>query len=261
MTQKSYGPEGASGKAMAAKDEERDELFAGGVEAAGSFVFDERVAQVFPDMISRSVPGYALVVAMTGLLARRYARPHTRLYDLGCSLGATTLAICSAVTAPGVRIVAVDNSPAMVRHCRERLDAAGDGLPVEVVEADIRDVPVDDASFVALNFTLQFVDPAERLPLLARIRAGLCEGGALVLSEKICFEDQAEQIDQTDWHLDFKRAKGYSELEIAGKRAALENVLRPDTEAQLTTRLAQSGFRSVRRWFQCLGFCSYVAFR
>lgn len=241
---------------------DRDHLFAGGAEAAaGSFAFDERVVRVFPDMIARSVPGYALVVPMTGMLARRYARAGTRVYDLGCSLGATTLAMRAAVATPGVRIVAVDNAPAMVRRLRERLDAEGAGPPVDVVEADIRDLPFEAASFVVLNFTLQFIEPEERLQLLARIHAALCDGGALVLSEKIRFADEGEQARQTAWHHDFKRAKGYSELEIAGKRAALENVLRPDTEAEHRERLLQAGFRDAGRWFQCFSFCSYIAFR
>lgn len=238
---------------------ERDRLFARGDGSPGSFVFDDRVARVFPDMIARSVPGYSVVVHQTGLLARRYARDHSRIYDLGCSLGATTLAMRNAVDACGVRIVAVDSSAAMVRGCRERLADDGDGLPVEVAQADIRQVPIEEASFVALNFTLQFIEPSERLPLLARIHSSLCGDGALVLSEKIRFEDPGEHRLQTAWHHDFKRAMGYSELEIASKRTALENVLRPDTDAEHRARLTQAGFREVHQWFQCFGFCSYLA--
>ena len=237
---------------------EKDTLFAKGVDGAGTFVFDEKVVKVFPDMISRSVPGYGLVVPMTGLLARRYARSNTNIYDLGCSLGAVTLTMRDAVRAQGVKIIAIDSSAAMVRQCRE-LVAAGDGdIPVDVVQDDIRDVSIENASVVVMNFTLQFVDPEDRLRLLTRIAGGLCRGGALILSEKIRFEEEQDQ--HQDWYQDYKKAKGYSELEIAGKRTALENVLQPDTEAQHVERLKQAGFERVTRWFQCFNFTSYIAF-
>lgn len=240
---------------------DRDKLYSDGGEAAGSFVFDERVVRVFPDMIARSVPGYALVVPMTGMLARRYAQENTTLYDLGCSLGASTLAMRAAVRARRTRIVAVDSSAAMVERCRELLVVDPGTIPVEVMQADIRSVAIENASVVAMNFTLQFIDPADRAALLGRIAAGLQPGGALILSEKICFADATSQALQTDWHHDYKRAKGYSELEIAGKRSALEKVLEAETEGLHRERLLAAGFSRVERWFQCFGFCSYLAIR
>jgi tRNA (cmo5U34)-methyltransferase len=239
----------------------RDELFKGGRNSGEPFVFDERVVRVFPDMITRSVPGYELLVPMLGVLARRHARRGTRVYDLGCSLGAATLAMRSAVDHDGVHFIAVDNSEAMVRACRNRVIDAGPGAPVEVRLADVRDVEIGNASIVVLNFTLQFVAPSLRGALLKRIAAGLCPGGILLLSEKIRFEEKQEQALQTEWHHDFKRAKGYSELEIAAKRAALERVLQPDTETRHLERLAGAGFTRVVRWFQCFNFASYIAFR
>ena len=240
---------------------EKDLLYADGAGTAGRFVFDEKVVQVFPDMIARSVPGYDLVVPMTGMLARRYARPDSRLYDLGCSLGACTLAMRNAVNARPVRIVAVDTSSAMVERCRKTLIENPGDIPVDVIEADVADVPIENASVVVMNYTLQFIDPAHREELIRKIFAGLGEGGALILSEKIRFSDPSSQVRHTSWHEDFKRAKGYSELEIAGKRTALENVLKADTGQQHRDRLLSAGFRSVERWFQCFSFCSYLAIK
>lgn len=239
---------------------DRDTLFAAGRTSPGSFVFDEKTVKVFPDMISRSVPGYDLVVPMSGLLARRYAQDGTNLYDLGCSLGATTLAMRSAVRARDVKIIAMDNSAAMVQRCTEIVAGQGGGIPVEVRQEDVRDTDIVNASVVVLNFTLQFVDPPGRLPLLQSICAGMRPGGVLVLSEKIRFESETDQDRHTDWYHDYKKAKGYSNLEIAAKRTALEKVLQPDTEAGHCSRLDQAGFVNVSRWFQCFNFTSYVAF-
>jgi len=248
---------------------ERDEFYQDREAEAGSFRFDERVVDVFPDMINRSVPGYALIVPMIGQLARRFVQPGTVVHDLGASLGAVTLSVRRALQEHGglddVRLVATDSAPAMVARFRERLDELQrrgiDGPPVKAVCGDIRDTTFEDASFVVLNFTLQFLDPDDRDRLLARIAAGLRPGGALVLAEKIHFDDEALQARLTEWHEDYKRLQGYSDLEIARKRTALERVLRSETEARHRSRLQQAGFRHVSRWFQCFAFTAWLAER
>jgi len=241
--------------------DKQDRLFAKSRATTSGFRFDEKVVRVFPDMISRSVPGYELVIPMIGMLARRYAQPDSNIYDLGCSLGAASLAMALAVKAEGTEIIAVDNSEAMVARCRQRVAESDVAVPVDMRLENMLDTPIENASVVVLNFTLQFLDRGQRQGLVNRIAAGMRSGGALIISEKICFEDEQEQQDQTAWHHDFKRTQGYSELEIAQKRDALDNVLQPDTEARHIQRLQQAGLRNPRRWFQCFSFASYIAWR
>lgn len=243
--------------------QEADRLFAQPLPVVPDFVFNEDVARVFPDMIKRSVPGYPTIVENIGVLAARFAQPHSHLYDLGCSLGAVSQALRRHVRSDGCRVIAVDNSSAMVERCREYLHAQDamfqELLPAEVLEADILALDLRPSSLVALNFTLQFIPPQQRLALLQRIRQALLPGGALILSEKLCFEDDEQQRLLTDLHLDFKRANGYSELEIAQKRNAIENVMKPDSLECHRQRLLAAGFRKVLPWFQCLNFASLVA--
>ena len=241
--------------------DEQDKLFAKSRALTTGFRFDEQVVRVFPDMIARSVPGYELVIPMIGMLARRYAQADSRIYDLGCSLGAASLAMSLAIRAHGTKIVAVDNSEAMVARCKKNTSAQAGTVPIDVQLRNILDTPVENASVVVLNFTLQFLDRAQRQSLINRIATGLLPGGVLILSEKICFEDNQEQEAQTDWHHDFKRSQGYSELEIAQKRNALEEVLRPETEASHFKRMQQAGLTRYHRWFQCFSFASYLAFK
>jgi tRNA (cmo5U34)-methyltransferase len=240
---------------------DRDAIYADPLDAIAAFAFDERVVRVFPDMIQRSVPGYATIIAMTGVLAERYAQPGSRCYDLGCSLGASTLAMRRHLDGRDCEIVAVDNSTAMLERCRGVIAADHHRTPVTLQLADICAVAIENAAVVVLNFTLQFVPPARREALLATIGAGMRPGGVLVLSEKICFEDPHLQALNTDLHHAFKRAHGYSELEIAQKRSALENVLQPETLAAHQQRLRRAGFGSVDVWFQCFNFASLVAIR
>lgn len=240
-----------------------DQLFAQPLHQVPDFVFNEDVARVFPDMIKRSVPGYPTIVENIGVLAGQFAQPHSVLYDLGSSLGAVTQALRRHVQLEDCRVVAVDNSSAMVERCREYLHAQDsmfqELLPVEVIEADILAMQFQPTSLVALNFTLQFIEPAQRQPLLARIRQALLPGGALILSEKLRFEDDQQHALLTDLHVAFKRANGYSELEIAQKRSAIENVMLPDSLEQHRERLLAAGFSKVVPWFQCLNFASLVA--
>lgn len=238
----------------------RDSLYAVPHTLVADFAFDESVTQVFPDMIRRSVPGYGNIVTMIGLLAARYATSGSNIYDLGCSLGASTLSMRRCLDKHGVTLIAVDNSEAMVEGCRANVVAEGEGATVNVVCADVRDVEIADASVVVLNFTLQFIEPAQRLVLLQRIRAGMRPGGILILSEKVVFADEVENDFQQQLHLDFKRANGYSELEISQKRTALENVLVPETLPQHQERLKEAGFTRSHCWFQCFNFVSLVAF-
>ena len=240
-------------------DEEKDALYRAPLEQVADFVFDSRVAKVFPDMINRSVPAYATIIDMVGLLASQYAQAHSNCYDLGCSLGASSLAIDHAAAGRGCTIVAVDNSAAMLDRLQQKLSGLDTSIQLQL--ADVRDVEIERASFVALNFTLQFIPLQDRPALLEKIRRGMLPGGCLVLSEKFSFDDTQAGEFHDRMHALFKRANGYSELEIAQKRSALENVLLRETAARHHANLAHAGFTGSYTWFQCFNFMSFVAFR
>ncbi len=241
--------------------EQRDTIYADPVGEPGLFAFDDSVARVFPDMIRRSVPGYTTIIAMTGLLAGRFASPGSRLYDLGCSLGASTLAMRQQVRHGDCRIIAVDNSEPMLERCRTIVDTDSHELPVELHRADLQDVSIEDASVVVLNFTLQFIPREQRDRVIAGIYAGLRPGGIMVLSEKVTFEDPHLDQLNIELHHQFKLANGYSELEVARKRSALEQVLLPETLARHRQRIADAGFGSCDVWFQCFNFASLIALK
>ncbi|NRA70598.1 MAG: carboxy-S-adenosyl-L-methionine synthase CmoA [Gammaproteobacteria bacterium] len=237
----------------------RDNIFANPVKDMGDFQFDQQVAEVFPDMIQRSVPGYSNIITAIGMLTARFAQDDSTLYDLGCSLGAATLEMRRNVTQANCDIIAVDNSPAMIERCQLHLNAFKSTTEVTVVCDDIQNTKINNASVVVLNFTLQFISPDDRQALISKIYAGLKPGGVLLVSEKLRFENETAQSLLTDLHHDFKRANGYSELEISQKRNALENVMLTDTLAQHMERFKKAGFNTSELWFQCFNFCSMLA--
>ncbi len=236
----------------------QDRLYADLRSDIEAFVFDDKVAAVFADMIRRSVPGYANVIASTGLIAAQYVSAGARIVDLGCSLGASLHAVGQYVP-DDCTLIGVDNSAAMLSACEQNL--ANLVQPLELVQADMRDTPLDEASLVILNYTLQFLGPGQRQALINRIYTALKPGGALIVSEKIHSNDVDEQQQWEALHSAFKRHNGYSELEISQKRAAIENVLVTDTPEKHIERLNSAGFSRVTRWFQCLNFMSFLALK
>ena len=237
----------------------RDEIFANTLGHPGLFTFNETVVGVFPDMIRRSVPGYATVIGMTGLLAARHARRGTRIYDLGCSLGASLMSAAHQLDGTDYSLIGIDNSPAMLSRAHEILAQEAPDIPCQLIEGDITTTPIENASVVIMNYTLQFVPVAQRNALLRRIRAAMQPGDALIVSEKLAFEEPAMNALMIDLHEDFKRAQGYSDLEVAKKRQALENVLIPESREAHIQRIRDCGFAHCDFWFQCFNFGSLVA--
>lgn len=237
---------------------EKDRIYAHGEHQVQPFEFSESVVRVFPDMIERSVPGYRLLLEMTPLIVRDAVIADSRVYDLGCSLGAATLAARRAIQVPGVDIIAVDSSPQMVARCRQIIAEDNSIVPVSVIEGDACEIPMERASLVLMYFTLQFISPQRRQPLLRRIADSLLPGGVLLLAEKLAFEPRDQRWLDHHHHA-FKRSQGYSDLEIARKRQALENVLIADTRETHHQRLLEVGFDQVIDWFQCLNFSCFAA--
>lgn len=231
-------------------------------DALVDFVFDDKIASVFTDMVNRSVPGYALIVRMIAVLAEQYASSNTKLYDLGCSLGAVTF-LLQQLKLDSCAIVAVDNSSAMIERCEKslRLNKTADLLPVELRCEDIQDTELSNASVVVLNFTLQFVAPKQRDKIIKKIYDALIPGGILIISEKVMFSDTEKNALFIKLYHQFKKANGYSDLEISRKRSALENVLIPETIEEHQVRAEAAGFSLFEPWFQCFNFASMFAIK
>lgn len=236
----------------------RDRIYSSTKPDGHEFQFDESVASVLPDMLRRSIPGYATLLQMLGVLAGHRLLGDARVYDLGCSLGAVSLAIRHAVGAKKVHIVAVDQSEAMVTRCRDVLSADSALCPVDVIQADIQDLKLQPCSMVVLNFTLQFVPRERRQEIVQRIWDALEPGGCLVLSEKTHSESESEAKFFTESHDAFRRSNGYSQLELSRKREALERVLISESSDTYRGMLSKTGF-TVMEWFRCLYFVSWVA--
>ena len=240
---------------------EKDRIYAARQDQVEDFIFDEKVANVFADMITRSVPGYDALNELIPVIADRFIHTGSNCYDLGCSLGEAALRLAENTEYTDIQVIAVDNSPAMIDRLKQRLVGRNTTAPVIPLCCDVMDVDIDNASLVILNFTLQFIAQAQRDHLIAKIRSGLNHGGALLLSEKVAHDNAEEDTFMQTLYETYKRKNDYSELEISQKREALERVLIKDTHEQHVDRLQKAGFEKIFILAKYLNFISYVAIK
>lgn len=237
----------------------KDQVFKEEIQQVSDFKFGTTVASVFDDMVNRSVPFYGEIQRMIAEQAADYAKPGTDVYDFGCATGTTLIGMNTAI-AEDIRFLGIDDSPEMLDKCQAKLKEAGFKRPFELQVADLnKTVEVSNASVAILCLTLQFVRPIYRAKLLKSIFNGLHSGGALILVEKILAEDSVFNRDFIKYYYNYKRRNHYSDMEIAQKREALENILVPYKLSENITLLHESGFAHCEVFFKWYNFVGLIA--
>jgi tRNA (cmo5U34)-methyltransferase len=238
---------------------EKDEVFREKYTKPSDFKFSSKVAGVFDDMVNRSVPYYEEIQRMVAELAADHAIHGTSIYDLGCSTGTTMIGMDQLVD-ESIPFVGVDDSRDMLDKCRNKLIQYDIKRPFDLVVADLnKNVEIENASVVVLCLTLQFVRPINRERLIKEIFNGVTKDGALILVEKILAEDSRFNRDFIKYYYDMKRRHNYSEMEIAQKREALENVLVPYKLSENITLLRDAGFEHCELFFKWYNFVGIIA--
>ncbi len=239
-------------------DSPRDTIFSAD-SVTEDFVFNERVVEVFDDMLDRSVPHYREVIHATSNLLERYLQKEDSVYDLGCATGTTLLEFSRILEAKDLQFIGIDNSEPMLTKARLKAEIFSKKHKLSFLLEDITSFDHAGAGAIILNYTLQFIRPLQREGFLQRLFNNLRPGGVLILSEKVLSHDSKLNRKYIDIYHHFKKSRGYSELEIAKKREALENVLIPFSINENVTMLQNCGFESVETYFQWFNFVSFVA--
>jgi len=236
----------------------RDSLFQ--VERISEdFEFNERVVEVFDDMLDRSVPFYREVILAIARILATLPTEGERIVDLGCATGTTLLQLSRLLAEKNFHYTGIDSSPAMLDKARLKTELFSRQESLTFVEGDIMEVDQPGTSAFILNYTLQFIRPLNRERFLRRIFANLRPGGLLILSEKIISHHPGLNRRYIEIYHQFKKERGYSELEIAKKREALENVLIPCSLEENRSLLQTAGFTEVEPFFQWFNFASFLA--
>ncbi|MEY4740057.1 MAG: carboxy-S-adenosyl-L-methionine synthase CmoA [Bacteroidota bacterium] len=237
-----------------------DKIFDEPIKQASDFAFNNKVAGVFDDMVTRSVPYYIEMQRMMSELVADQCSENGVIYDLGCSTGATMIMMDQTVP-QHIKFVGIDDSAPMLEKCKTKLEERGMTRPYSLEVADLNSghVAMKDASVVILCLTLQFVRPIAREKLLRSIHEQLQPGGVLIVIEKILAEETDFNRDFIKYYYDFKRRNDYSEMEISQKREALENILIPYKLSENITLLKEVGFRTVEVFFKWYNFSGFIA--
>jgi tRNA (cmo5U34)-methyltransferase len=225
------------------------------------FVFNERVVEVFDDMLDRSIPFYRQVIDAEAQLLNEFLDPGDTVYDLGCSTGTTLLEFSRLLENKGLQFVGIDNSAPMLDKARRKSELYSKQESLSFSLEDITAFDHPGAGGIILNYTLQFIRPLQREAFLQRLFHNLRPGGIILISEKVINHDRRLNREYINIYHRFKRTRGYSELEIAKKREALENVLIPFSIEENKTMLKNSGFVSVETYFQWFNFTSFIAIK
>jgi tRNA (cmo5U34)-methyltransferase len=239
----------------------KDKLFAEKKNNLTDFNFGKETADVFDDMLERSVPLYHELQRMIGEIAAEFAQEGTSVYDLGCSTGITLFTLHNNIN-KNIKLIGIDYSQDMLDKCRERFVSNNISKDYELVRADLNQpININNASIVVLNLTLQFVRPLYRDNLIKCIYDGLNEKGCLIVVEKVLGNDSTFNRLFIKFYYEMKKRQGYSELEIARKREALENVLIPYRLDENKQLLIRNGFSYLDIFYKWYNFCGIVAIK
>jgi tRNA (cmo5U34)-methyltransferase len=236
----------------------KDTLFQQGARPE-DFEFNDRVVEVFDDMLDRSIPFYKEVIISTSRLLSACLQAGDIVYDLGCATGSTLLELSRLLADKNLCFIGVDNSAPMLDKARLKVELFSKQESIHFQQEDITAMHYPGAGAFILNYTLQFIRPLQRETFIQALFNALRPGGVLILSEKIIFHDRHLNREYIDIYHQFKKSRGYSELEIAKKREALENILIPFSIEENTALLKKAGFASVAPFFQWFNFASFIA--
>ena len=243
------------------KNNDKDKLFNTKREKVEDFNFGKETAEVFDNMLERSIPLYYEQQEMIGEITGEFAQEGTNVYDLGCSTGITLSTITKKINKK-VNIVGIDYSTDMLKKCKEKLHGSEYEKNLKLICADLNQaILIHNASVVVLNLTLQFVRPLNRENLIKCIYEGLVDKGCLILVEKILGNNSIFNRVFIKLYYDMKKRQGYTEMEIAQKREALENVLIPYRLNENIELLKRNGFKHLDVFFKWYNFCGILAIK
>ena len=234
----------------------KDKLFEKSIKK--QFEFDEDVASVFDDMLSRSVPHYQEMLNLTTSFALKYTRKNSTIYDLGCSTASTLINIAQNSN-ESLNLIGIDTSTAMLKRAQQKSKAYG--IDIDFIEDDVFNIKFEPSNVVISNYTLQFIRPLQREKLIKKIYDSLEVGSIFIFSEKIITDNKILNKQFIDEYYSFKKTQGYSEFEISQKREALENVLIPYSYEENKKMILDAGFSHFDCIFKWVNFATFIAIK
>lgn len=230
------------------------------------FEFDADVAQVFDSMAERSIAGYRQSHELNAYITRRWVEQQCQhknplhVMDVGASTGGYLEALHKefwvhpSTSIPGLKLHAIDISTPMLDKINEKLPK------VRTCQQDIMTMAnlQQEYDIVNISYVLQFLKPNQLLSAVKEVRSCMPQNGLLFVSQKEKIVSGFGDIFQ-DRYIDFRKANGYSDEEIAAKTEALKKSMFPVSNQVLREVLESCGFGKIQETSRWLQFSSFVA--
>ena len=243
------------------------------VEPGAKWEFDENVADVFENMLERSIPQYEVMRDSVATLAHKatLVKPlklSLSMLDIGCSDGLMIERLIDKFAQDkreGMSIIfnGIDISEPMLKKAKYRfLDEIID-RKVNIFEHDLRDgFPEGIYDVITSVLSIQFTPIEHRQNIIQNIYNHLSPtNGCFIMVEKILGNTAALNNMFVDTYYDMKRKNGYTQEQIDRKRLSLEGVLVPVTNDWNIELLKQAGFKQVDVFWRWMNFVGYIAIK
>lgn len=201
------------------------------------------VAQSFNQHVREQLPWYDLVTGAVAHIARHYIPQGGLVYDIGASTGNIGKALEAALTQRQARLVPIEPSAEM---CGQY---SGPGKE-HLVQMDACRFDYEPFDVAVCYLVMMFMPVGARAAFIAKLRASLKPGGAIVIVDK-CEAATGYQATVL-WRLTLagKVAAGVSAEHIIAKELSLGGVQRPLDPAILGENAAE--------WFRFGEFAGWI---
>lgn len=220
--------------------------------------FDESVAPVFDEHVRLSVPMYDEMHQLVADMSTWFVEEKTNVYDIGTSTGQAIKNIRNQNKGKSVNYIGIDSSEEMIKVFNRNQSWGSDD--VKAIHGDVLspNIEIHNGSFITAIFTAQFISPEKRRKLFDKIYAGLNEGGAFVLVEKIVGNNARFNEMWIELHQELKAKNGISESEIFRKARSIRGVMRPNTVEENINLMRNCGFKSVDLFLKWCNFAGFI---
>tara|TARA_R110002020_G_scaffold177968_3_gene370719 strand:- start:2247 stop:2993 length:747 start_codon:yes stop_codon:yes gene_type:complete len=239
--------------------------------APDRWAFDDKVTDVFEDMLDRSIPQHKVMRETVVSLITNYISLFETgdIYDIGCSRGEMISLLDKNLPGNKYSFTGLEISQPMYDASAARFQKNENvdiinwdlkmGLPSK--GSGIQSFPRENVIAITSVLTLMFVPMEYRQKLLSHIYDKLEKQGMFILVEKVLgSENELNQV-MSDSYYQMKRNNGYTEEDITRKKLSLEGVLVPVTTSTNIEMLQTAGFKKIDCFWRWMNFSGFVAIK
>ena len=224
----------------------------------GKFTFNEDVANVFDDMLNRSIPFYRDNLKLNAKILSKYIKDGDKVYDIGSST-LNFLLYFEQNFKIKADLIGIDNSKPMIKKATNKIKSYNSNI--NLIFGNIENIELKPSQAIVSNYTLQFIDKDKRSEVIKKIFNSLNDNGIFLVSEKVISNNKKLNENLIEIYHNYKQDKGYTITQIEKKKEALENILTPLSLDENMSMLKKVGFKEVEVLFKWANFSTFLAIK